>query len=113
MRNQVKERFGVYCYTVHYRDGKPEVVSFEKIINELFQNQGRFVKDYDLIARIRRQEDEIKERGVLKVLFLSELYYYQTDVHIDGQGHTPDDVPKSVIEHEGKLYLMNGYHRLW
>ena len=96
-----------------------EEIRFDKFINIEFPNSNAFISS-DIIGEIRtflkhkynNDSHCIKEFGILTTLNLNELKFYQTTVGINGPKHTSINEPVYVINHDGKMILFNGYHRI-
>ena len=104
--------------TVH-RPPNYEVIHFDKFIDILFPNRSPFISS-EIIEKIRaslgekfnRDHHYIKKHGILASIEIEELKFYQPEVGINGPMYTQINEPLYVINHDNKMILYNGYHRI-
>jgi len=93
-------------------------IRFDKFIERLFPQQKKFIErsSFDelrktLKCRYGNDSDCFVNLGVLQIISIDKLKFYQTNVGVSGPKHSDFEQPVYILKYSNFLLLYNGYHR--
>ena len=96
-------------------------IKFDEFIFRITNSNEKFIENFtsiDYINKIFQKfslelNESFSKHGELKLLDISDLFFYQKDCGIEGPKNNKIDTPVYVIQEHDKFILLNGYHRFF